>query len=219
MLSDSRTRRVRPRAVLSTSAILLAAGHCAGQIIATATPPGLDALMGTPLFAVPADGMAPGTLYGHAPSAIPGIALPTPIGPMGFGPQHERLTPGTPTSSGSFLATTLMGPLAGSTVFTPAGTTAIDFFIESVGPPHTFEITAVGSATSATIILPAVTTATYVGFGAFGETIDLISIVKLPFPSPTTVTWVSSDIRVLPAPGPAAALLAGALGLVARRRR
>lgn len=207
------------RGSVCAGGIALSTAAASGQIFATMTPAGLDTLMGTPLLAVPADGMTVGTVYGHPPAMTPGIPLPTPIGDMGFGPSHERLTAGGPMSSGAFLALAGPGPIAGSTVYAPAGANAIDFFISSAGPAHSFEVTAVGSLTTTTIILPAVVAPTYVGFGAFGETIDLISIVKLPFPSPTTVTWMVDDIRILPAPGAAAALMAGALGIGLGRRR
>jgi hypothetical protein len=138
-------------------------------------------------------------------------------------PSHERLTAGTPFSSGSFLALPIGAPggIAGSDVVPPLGATAIDFFITAeLGSVHSFEITAVGTLTSATIVLPLVTDAmpVYVGFGAFGETLTDISIVKLPFPTTTTVTWVISDIRVIPAPGTAALMLVACLFGVRRRR-
>lgn len=196
------------------------AGVANAAIVSAPTPAALDAFMGMPLLAVPADGAPVGAIYGHPPSLTPGMPLPTPIGPMGFGPSHERLTPGSPFDSGAFLAIppTPSG-IAGSTVYAPTGATAIDLFLSAVpGAIHTFEITAVGTATTATILVPAVAAPTYVGFGAFGETITLLSIVKLPFPTPTTTTWVTSDIRVLPTPpslAVAGILLAGAI----RRRR
>jgi len=207
------------KAVVCAAGLALSTSIASGQILATMTPGGLDALMGSPLLPVPADGMVPGAIYGHPPAMTPGLPLATPIGDMGFGPSHERLTPGGPAASGSFLALAGPGPIAGSTVYAPAGATAIDFFISSAGPTHSFEITAVGSLTTTTILVPGVVGPMYVGFGAFGETIDLISIVKLPFPSPTTTTWMVDDIRVLPAPGPAAAFALGVIGFAARRKR
>lgn len=207
------------RRSVCAGAIALCGSVASGQIFSAMAPAGLDLLMGAPLIHVPADGMAPGAIYGHPPAMTPGMPLATPIGDMGFGPSHERLTAGGPAASGSFLALTTPGPIAGSTVYAPAGATAIDFFISSAGPTHSFEITAVGTVTSTTIVLPGVVAPTYVGFGAFGETIELISIVKLPFPSPTTTTWMIDDIRVLPAPGLAGFIVVGAIGLGARRRR
>lgn len=216
MLSD---QAVRTRFVAIAAALSAASGGAHAAIIAAPGPVGLDILMGTPLLPVPADGMPIGTIYGHPPAFTPGIPLPTPIGVMGFGPSHERLSPGGPFSSGAFHALAAPGPIAGSTVYAPAGATAIDLYISAVpGTAHSFEITAVGTATSATIILPGVVGPTYVGFGAFGETITLLSIVKLPFPSPTVTTWVVEEIRVLPSPGALPALLIGA-GFAARRRR
>lgn len=193
-----------------------------GGIIAAGTPAELDGLMGTPLLAVPGDGMPVGTVYGHPPSMTPGMALATPIGPMGFMPSHERVGPGGVTS-GAFHALPIGGPggIAGSDVVPPAGATAIDFFLlAEPGSVHSFEITAVGSLSSETIVIPGVTSMTpvYVGFGAFGETIVDVSIVKLPFPSTTMTTWVVKDIRVVPTPGSAALGACGVL-LVARRRR
>jgi len=212
-------RRLTAVPVLCAVLMASAQGTATGAIAAAATPGGLDLLMGTPLLAVTDDGFAPGAIYGHPPSFIPGMALATPIGPMGFGPSHERLTAGTLTSSGSFLALTTTGPIAGSTVFAPDGANAIDFFLTSVaGSAHTFEITAVGTLSTSTIIVAAAPGPTYVGFGAFGESIIAISIVNLPFPSPTTTTWITSDIRVLPAPG-TALLVPVAVGAVAVRRR
>lgn len=210
------------RLAIAGAVVALTSGAHAA-IIATASPGGLDALMGTPLFAVTDDGMPVGSLYGHPPTLTPGASLATPIGPMGFMPTHERLTAGTPFSSGSFLALPIGGPggIAGSDVVPPLGATAIDFFITAApGSVHSFEITAVGTLTTATIIVPGVTSATpmYVGFGAFGETLLDISIVKLPFPSTTMTTWIISDIRVLPAPG-GAALFTILLAASARRRR
>lgn len=206
------------RAALLVGAVALA--HTArADIFSTATPIGLDVLMGTPLLAVPGDGMPIGTEYGHPPTFISGIPLPTPIGPMGFGPSHTRITPGSPTSSGAFKALASTGPIAGSTVFAPVGATAIDFFLAHDGIPYSFEITAVGTSSTATIVVPASPMPVYVGFGAFGEHIEFISIIKLPFPSPTTTTWVIDDIRVLvPAPGSMTAL-GGLVCLGWRRRR
>lgn len=193
-------------------------GVATAGIISTATPAGLDLLMGTPLLAVPDDGMPIGSVYGHPPSSTPGSPLATPIGLMGFGPSHERITAGTATSSGAFLALTTVGPIAGSTVYAPAGANAIDLFISSApGSAHSFEITAVGTSTSTTIVLPGVVGPTYVGFGAFGESIVALSIVNLPFPTPTTVTWIVEDIRVLPGTGTGAIVCLA--GMVAARRR
>lgn len=193
-----------------------------GAIIAPAGPGLLDALMGTPLFAVPGDGSPIGTIYGHPPSATPGMPLATPIGFMGFGPSHDRVSAGTPMSSGFFHAIPgPAGPIAGSTVYAPAGCSAIDFFLGlSPGspPPYVFEITAIGTATTTTIMVAVAGAPVYVGFGAFGESILAISIVKLPFPSPTFSTWVVGDIRVLPSPGAWGTMVLGMV-ISARRRR
>lgn len=206
------------------AAILALAGAAASTdaAISSAVGPGaLDLLMGTPLLAVPDDGSPIGAIYGYPPSATPGMFLSTPIGPMGFGPSHERITPGTPFSSGYFHAIPgPAGPIAGSTVYAPAGASAIDFFMTPApGATHVFEITAIGTATTTTIVVPVgIGLPVYVGFGAFGESIIAVSIVKLPFPSPTALTWNVGDIRVLPTPG--AGVVAGiGLVLVARRRR
>ena len=208
-------------ACASAAALLcsLHAQSASAAIFGAASPGGLDVAMGTPLLAVPADGSPVGTVYGHPPAAITGIPLPTPIGDMGFGPSTERLTLGTPTSSGLFLAlSSVSSPIAGSTVFAPAGATAMDFFLDAVpGVVHTFEITAIGSATTSTFIASTTLVPIYVGFGAIGETLLEISIVKLPFPSPTTATWTYHEIRVLPTPG--ALALLGCAGLVAIRRK
>ena len=210
------------RLALCAASLMASAGSAASAaIISSLTPGELDTLMGTPLFVVPGDGMPVGTMYGHPPSFTPGIPLATPIGDMGFGPSHERLTLGTPGSSGSFLAlTALTGPIAGSTLHAPAGTSAIDFFIgpAPAGPLHSFEITAIGTSSSLAIVVPASPTPVYVGFGAFGESIEAVSIVKLPFPSPTSMTWVVGDLRVLPSPGTMVILSAGGLFALRRRR-
>ena len=196
------------------------AGAASGAITATATPLGLDALMGTALLPVVDDGTGLGTVYGHPPSLTPGMSLTTPAGPMGFMPSHDRVGLGSPTSSGIFHALPLGGPggIAGSDVVPPVGATAIDFFMTGeAGSMHLLEITAVGTATSTTIVVPIGAAPTYVGFGAMGETLVDISIVKLPFPSTTMITWNVADIRVLPAPGTAAMLLG--FGCVGLRRR
>ena len=184
----------------------------------------LTVLMGSPLIPVPDDGSALGTGYGHPPSLTPGLPLPTPIGAMGFMPTHERISAGSPASSGTFHALPIGGPggIAGSDVIPPVGATAIGFYLEAeIGSVHSFEITAVGTATSHTIVIPGVssTLPVFVGFGALGgETLVDISIVKLPFPTTTMVTWNVFGIEVLPSPGtPVLAL--GALGLALRRRR
>jgi len=203
--------------------VMVVAAGCSGAsgaIVTAPAPFGLDVLMGTPLLAVPGDGMPVGTVYGHPPSSTPGIPLLTPFGPMGFMPSHERVSPGGPGFSGGFLALPIPGPIAGSDVVPPGGATAIDFFMfPAAGSSHMFEITAIGSVSSLVIVVPVGPGApTYVGFGALGETLIDISIVKLPFPSPTMTTWGVSDIRVLPAPG-SLALLLGACGLGLRRKR
>lgn len=207
-----------PSVCVAIASGLALSGSAFGLLTPAAGPLGLDILMGAPLLPVPADGMPLGSVYGHPPSLTPGSALATPIGPMGFGPSHERVSLGTPASSGAFLALTTSGPIAGSTVHAPVGATAIDFFmLGSMGSSHLFEITAVGTSTSTTVVVPVGAAPAYVGFGATGESIVLISIVKLPFPSPTTTTWIVDELRVLPAPG-ATGLLAG-VGLLAARRR
>ncbi|MBX3389708.1 MAG: hypothetical protein KF691_09675 [Phycisphaeraceae bacterium] len=206
------------------AAILVMSGGVAtvrAAIISAVGPGALDLLMGTPLLAVPDDGFPIGTIYGHPPSATPGMPLATPIGPMGFGPSHERITAGTPFSSGYFHAIPgPAGPIAGSTVYAPVGASAIDFFMTPApGATHLFEITAIGTATTTTIVVPVgIGPPVYVGFGAFGESIIAISIVKLPFPSPTALTWNVGDIRVLPAPSAGAVVGMGLL-LAGRRRR
>lgn len=207
--------------IAAATAGIALSGNAFGALTATATPLGLDILMGAPLMPVPDDGMPVGSIYGHPPSLTPGSALATPIGPMGFSPSHDRVAAGTPTSSGAFHAMTTTGPIAGSDVHAPVGATAIDFFIfGAMGSSHMFEITAVGTSTMSTIIVAAGPVPTYVGFGATGESIVLLSIVKLPFPSPTVVTWAVEDIRVLPGPGPLAMIAGvGALGLRRRTRR
>lgn len=191
-------------------------------IVSPLGPGALDLLMGTPLLAVPDDGSPVGTLYGHPPSFTPGMPLATPIGFMGFGPTHDRVTAGTPFSSGFFHAIPgPAGPIAGSTVYAPGGCTAIDFFLglaPGSPPPYTFEITAIGTVTSKTISVIVGGAPVYVGFGAFGESIVAISIVKTPFPSPTIFTWEVGDIRVLPSPG-AAGLIGLGCVIIGRRRR
>lgn len=202
---------------LLACATLATVPNVSAVVIAEVGPAALDALMGEPLLPVPDDGTGIGAVYGHSPSLTPGIDLPTPLGIMGFGPSHDRVALGTPLSSGAFHALPGPGPIAGSTVYAPVGATAIDFFLAPDGIPYSFEITAVGTVSTETVVLPAIVGPTYVGFGAFGETIDLISIVKLPFPSPVTTTWIVDDIRVLPEPGMLALLLAGAAMFVRRR--
>jgi len=194
-----------------------------GVIFSAVAPPALDVAMGAPLFAVPGDGTPLGTIYGHPPSLTPGMPLATPIGAMGFMPSHDRVAAGTPFMSGAFHALPIGAPggIAGSDVVPPVGATAIDFFLTAEpGVVHSFSITAVGTVSSHTIVVPGVTSAApvYVGFGTFGETLVDISIVKLPFPTTTTVTWVVSDIRVLPSPG-VLVLAIGAAGAAMRRRR
>ena len=185
-------------------------------------PGDLDTLMGTPLLAVTDDGMPVGTAYGNPPTLTPGMALTTPIGPMGFEPTHDRVAAGTPTASGSFHALPIGGPggIAGSDVVPPVGANAIDFYIVAEpGSVHDFEITAIGTVSTKTIIVAGVNEfgPVYVGFGSFGETLLDISIVKLPKFTPTVVTWTVSDIRVLPAPG--TAVLAIGVGVAGLRRR
>lgn len=185
-------------------------------------PADLDTFMGTPLLAVTDDGNPVGTAYGNPPTLTPGITLATPVGPMGFEPTHDRVAAGTPTSSGAFHAMPTPGPIAGSDVVPPAGATAIDFYIVSEpGSVHGFEITAVGTSTTTTITIFGVNEfgPVYVGFGALGETLIDISIVNLPKFTPTTITWIVSDIRVLPAPGAATLLLGAASAPLIRRRR
>lgn len=208
---------------LSGCAAMITGSAVHAAIFSMPTPAALDAAMGSPLLIVPGDGMPLGTVYGHPPSLTPGLPLPTPIGPMGFMPGHERISPGSPTSSGAFHALPIGGPggIAGSDVVPPAGATAIDFYLASVpGTTHSFEITVVGTLSTHVIFLPGVTPGppVYVGIGAFGETLVDISIVKSPFPSTTTMTWVVSDLRVLPTPGSLLLLGGGVLALRSRRR-
>ncbi len=209
-----------PAAVVAL--ILAAAAPLNAAITSTVSSAGLDAFMGTSLLPVVDDGSPIGTEYGHPPAFTPGSALATPIGTMGFGPTHERTMTGSPVSSGSFTAvTTYTGPIAGSTLYAPAGANALDFYLVSEpGSIHSFEITAVGTSSSTTILLPGVTslTATYVGFGSLDEDIIAISIVNLPFPSPTSTTWTVFDLRVLPTPGAASMLLIAGLSASRRRR-
>lgn len=198
------------------------AAPASAAIISAPTPLALDIAMGTPLLVVPGDGTPFGTVYGHPPTFTPGLPLMTPIGHMGFMPSHERIAPGGPGFSGIFHALPIGAPggIAGSDVVPPLGATAIDFFLTAVpGSIHSFEITAIGSTSSLMIVVPLVAGAppVYVGFGAFGETILDISIVKVPFPSTTLTTWNVEGIRVLPAPG--TLMLALAAGALARRRR
>lgn len=218
MISFSR----RIAAAISCATVCGATTIASAAIIAPPGPGALDLLMGTPLFAVPDDGSPIGTIYGHPPSFTPGMPLATPIGFMGFGPSHDRVTTGTPFSSGFFHAIPgPAGPIAGSTVYAPGGCTAIDFFLGlSAGspPPYSFEITAIGTLTTTTIVVGVGAAPVYVGFGAFGESIVAISIVKLPFPSPTFLTWEVGDIRVLPSPGALGTMGLGLL-LASRRRR
>ena len=184
----------------------------AAIITVTTAPPALDVAIGAPLFPVPDDGMPVGTVYGSGG----GIPLPTPIGLMDFLPDHDKIAPGV------YHALPLPGPIAGSDVVPPAGATAIDFLIEAEpgAPSIMFEITAVGTSTASA---PAIVTAApgapaYVGFGATGETLLTVSIVRLPFPSPGVLTWSVGDIRVLPEPTSLALLAMGGLMLQRRRR-
>lgn len=209
--------------VIAMAGLGLAAAQAQGAIFSSVAPAALDFAMGTPLLVVPGDGSPLGAIYGHPPSLTPGMPLATPIGSMGFMPSHDRVAPGTPFMSGAFHALPIGAPggIAGSDVVPPVGATAIDFFLEAEsGSTHSFSITAVGTLSSHTIVVPGVTPGApvYVGFGAVGETLVDISIVKLPFPTTTMLTWVVSDIRVLPSPGVATLLLgAGLMGI--RRKR
>jgi hypothetical protein len=184
----------------------------AAIVSTTAGPPALDGIMGTPLFVVPDDGLPLGTVYG-SPGGIP---LPTPIGPMGFLPGHDKVAPGV------YHALPAAGPIAGSDVVPPAGASAIDFFIEALpGASPSFEITAVGTSTvSAPVIVAAPPGApAYIGFGAFGESLLTVSIVRLPFPSPSSITWDISSLRVLPEPAGLIVLFTASLACAALRPR
>jgi hypothetical protein len=134
---------------------------------------------------------------------------------MGFLPGHDKVAPGV------YHAIPAPGPIAGSDVVPPSGATAIDFFIEALpGASPTFEITAIGTSTvSAPVIVAAPPGApAYIGFGAFGESLLSISIVRLPFPSPSAITWDISSIRVLPEPASVVWLGFAAIGVCAGRR-
>jgi hypothetical protein len=207
--------------VVGSCALASQANAAISSIIGPFGPADLDTLMGTPLLPVTDDGNPVGTAYGNPPTLTPGISLATPIGPMGFEPTHDRVAAGTPTSSGAFHALPVPGPIAGSDVVPPVGANAIDFYIVAEpGSVQDFEITAIGTLTTTTISIFGVNEfgPVYVGFGAFGETLIDISIVKLPKFTPTTLTWNVSDIRVLPVPG-TGILALGALGCTLRRRR
>jgi hypothetical protein len=203
-------RRIRLIAIAITPTLGMATAARAAVVGFTTAPPAIDIAVGTPLLPVPDDGMPLGTVYG-SPGGIP---LGTPIGLMDFLPTHDK------TAAGTYHAIPAPGPIAGSDVVPPAGATAIDFFIESDSfATPSFEITAVGTLGSSPPILvfaPPGSPA-YIGFAGFGETLVTVSIVRLPFPTPSTTTWKVSSIRVLPEPGSLLLLAAGALMI--RRRR
>lgn len=192
---------------LAALAAIFGAGTAHAAVSFFATPAGLEGFVGGPLLPVPDDGMPVGTIYGMG-----GIPLPTPIGPMSFLPGHDKVAPGTYHPA-------FPGPLAGSDVVAPAGTTAIDFLFTPL-VPGSFSFTGIGSASGTPPMVlaglaPGVPV--YVGFGAVGETIDFVAIATVPFSTPP-MTWHISEIRVIPTPG-ASAIGAFALPMYGRRRR
>lgn len=188
------------------------ATHAHAVVTSFATPAALEAFVGGPLLAVPDDGLPIGTLYGTGGGF--GLPLATPFGPMSFAPVHDKVAPGVYHPFVPFA-------LAGSDVLPPAGAVAIDFVFTSLSP-GSFVFTGVGSlTTSAPLFIPGVLPGVpiYIGFGAAGESIDLITIETAPFGHTPPFTWELAELRVLPAPAGLAPLALAALLTLTRRRR
>ncbi|MCA9287142.1 MAG: hypothetical protein KDA05_01070 [Phycisphaerales bacterium] len=197
---------------LAVGALGVCCAHAGAAVTSYATPAALEAGVGGPLFVVPDDGLPVGTMYGTGGGV--GIPLGTPFGPMSFAPVHDKVAPGVYHPFVPFA-------LAGSDIIAPSGAIALDFMFTTLFH-GSFVITAVGSMTMSDPVelmglVPGVPV--YVGFGAAGETIDLITIETAPFGATPPFTWEVGAIRVLPAPGALAGLAFGGLCLAGRRRR
>lgn len=197
---------------LAMGALAVCCAHAEAVITSYATPAALEAGVGGPLFVVPDDGLPVGTMYGTGGGV--GIPLETPFGPMSFAPVHDKVAPGVYHPFVPFA-------LAGSDIIAPSGAVAMDFMFTTLFP-GSFVITAVGTMTSSDpVVLMGLAPGApvYVGFGAAGETIDLITIETAPFGTTPPFTWEIGAIRVLPAPGVLVPLAIGAVCLAGRRRQ